>query len=129
MNKKQILILIVVGLVIFLATFFGVYLLSSNDDGKPVEKKVNNSRDGIVLKDYKLQYGTYIGNEKEYNDKTGAVTNKAVKMTVTKETINNEKYIVKGNSIYVNGYEMYVVTKDNQLKLLAGSGIDYKLEK
>ena len=127
MTKKQLIILVAVGLVIFIATFFGVYLLSTNDDGKP--KGVKEVKNAIVLTDYIVSYGTYVGVEKEYNDKTGAVTDKEVKMEVTKDKINGESFTVKGNSIYVNGYEMYEVTKDNQLKLLAGSGIDYVLSK
>ena len=102
--------------------------MKTNDDGKPKEKK-NAADNVIVLKDYKVSYGTYVGIEKEYNDKTQAITNKTVKMEVTKDKINGEAYTVKGNSIYVNGYEMYEVAKDNELKLLAGSGIEYKLEK
>lgn len=128
MNKKQLIVLVVVGLVIFVATFFGVYLLSTNDDGRPKKSK-NDVDNAIILKDYKVTYGTYIGIEKEYNDKTQAITNKTVKMEVTKDTINKEKYVVKDNSIYVNGYELYKVTKNDELKLLAGSGIDYRLDK
>ena len=128
MNKKQIIILIIVGLVIFIATFFGVYLQLTNDDGKPKETKkaVDNA---IILKDYKVTYGTYVGVEKEYNDKTQAITSKNVKMNVSKDSINGEKYVVKDNSIYVNGYELYKVTNNDELKLLAGSGIEYKLDR
>ena len=127
MNKKQIIILVVVGVVLFIATFAGVYILKTNDDGKP-KKKEEKIKDAIVLKDYTVKYGTYIGEEKEYNPDTDKIDTKKVKIEVTKDTINNEKYTVKENSLYVNGYILYEVTANNEFKLLAGSGIDYKLE-
>ena len=130
MSKKQIIILIVVGLVMFISTFLGVYFLTNDKESSSSNKKQDSA---IVLKDYKLQYGTYVGEESEYNPDTKKTETKKVKIKVTKDKINDQEYIVKGNSIYIksNGkeIEMYEVTADNAFTLLAGSGIEYKLEK
>lgn len=128
MTKKQIIISVLAGFLVFVATFLGVYMLLTNDDNKPKEKK-EKPKNAIILKDYTVSYGTYIGEEKEYNPETEKITSKVVKMEVTKDTINGQKYTVKENSIYVNNYEMYEVTKNDELKLLAGYGIEYKLNK
>jgi flagellar basal body-associated protein FliL len=128
MSKKQIIVLIVVGLILFAATFLGVYLLRTNDDGK-IEKKKIKPKNAIVLKDYTVAYGTYIGEEKEYNPDTKKIESQKVKIEVTKDTINNQKYTVKNNSIYIDGFELYEVKKNNEFTLLAGAGTDYKLEK
>ena len=128
MSKKQVIVLIVVGLILFAATFFGVYLLRTNDDGKPV-KKDTKPKNAIILKNYYVSYGTYIGEEKEYNPDTKKKKRKKVKIEVTKDTINNQKYTVKDNSIYIDGFLLYEVKTNNEFTLLAGAGTDYKLEK
>ncbi len=131
MNKKQILALTIVGLVIFGATFFGVYLLKTNDDNKPKEKEAKNI---VELKNYTLEYGTYIGEEKEYNPNKELVETKKVMIVLTKDKIGDQKYTVKENSLYVqDSYgqytELYEVKGNNEFTMLAGAGIKYKLSK
>ena len=127
MNKKQIIILIIVGIAIFCATFAGVYLMQTNDDNKPKEKAY------LKLKDYKLDFGTYIGEEKEYDPEEEKITSKKVEIVLTKDTIGDQKYTVKDNSLYVKSdgsdVEMYEATNNNEFTLLAGAGIKYKLKK
>ena len=127
MSKKQIIILIIVGIAIFGATFAGVYLMQTNDDNKPKENAY------LKLKDYKLEYGTYIGDEKEYDPVEEKVTSKKVEIVLTKDTIGDQKYTVKDNSLYVESMgsntEMYEATKNNEFTLLAGAGIKYTLKK
>lgn len=130
MNKKQVIILLVTGLVILTSTFLGVYLMRNNNDNKPKESKT--IKNVVKLKDYTLEYGTYIGEEKTYNPDTGKITTKNIKIILTKDTIGEEYYFVKDNSLYMgtkdNNTEMYEVNKNNEFTLLAGSGIHYKLE-
>ena len=49
-------------------------------------------------------------------------------ITLTKKKINGTSYEVKGNKIYVNGFEMYEVPADNKMVLLAGEGVEYNYE-
>ena len=116
----------------FSSTFLGVYFLTNKSDSPKTDTK-KKEQEAIVLKDYKLQYGTYIGEESEYNPDTKKTETKKVKISVTKDMINGQTFKIKDNSIYIvsagNSILMYEVTADNAFTLLAGSGIDFKLEK
>ena len=49
---------------------------------------------------------------------------KSVRVVLTKDTINNQTYIIKGNSLYVNNIEMYKVSANNKIAVLAGGGVE-----
>ena len=129
-----------------LGIFVGVLLLSSLcsyyifkpheeiiDNTKVEDKKEDKkeTKEDNVLKVgvYTLNYGKYKGTEDYYNQDTGKTEKKEKTIILTKETINNEKYEVKDNMLYVNGYSLYEVKGNNKLYLLAGSGVEYNYEK
>ncbi len=130
MNKRQIIILTIVGLIIFGATFAGVYLMKKSDDNKPKEQE----KKALKLRDYSLEYGTYVGEEKEYDPDKDVIISNKVKIVLTKDTLGDQNYTVLDNSLYIkasngNDIEMYEATKDNEFNLLAGNGIKYTLKK
>ena len=121
MKTKEIIILIVIFVSIFLLSTLSTYLLLNIDQSS--EKQ---TEDVLNLENYTLKYGRYIGYESEHeNDK---VEKKKVMITLTKKKINGTSYEVKGNKIYVNGFEMYEVPADNKMVLLAGEGVEYNYE-
>ena len=132
MNKKQIIILIIVAIVTFALAFCLVFLVggNKNDEQKGSKTKTEEKENNYIkTKDYKLAYGTYVGEETEYNPDSQKVTKKKVELELNKNTINNQSYKVKENSIYVYETEMYEVTGNNKFILLAGEGIEYSLKK
>lgn len=131
MSKKEIIILVVVGILCFIFSFNLTVGTRKDveepkkDETKEVEKKEDTKKEDKkeeVLKvgSYTLQYGTYKGVEPTEEGK------KEVKLTLTKDGINYEEYEVKDNNIYVENLPMYEVTGNNKLLLMAGSGIEYE---
>ena len=125
MNKKQILITVIGGVVIFIVSFLLTYFISSNV-GK---SESNNLRVGS----YTLEYGIYKGVEQDYDADKGKAVKKEIKIVLSKDkiTTNNisKKYEVKSGSIFVDNVEMYKVTANNKFVLLAGSGVEFVYEK
>ena len=113
MGKKEILLISLIGLVIFLLSIIVTYNLISNDN------KSDNSNK-IIVGNYSLDIGTYKGEEVEYDSR------KEVFLELSRDKINSEDYIIKGNKFYVNNQEMYEVIADNKILLLAGGGIEYE---
>ena len=123
MNRKQIIILIVVFLSVILISAVSVYLIRSDNHNRVL--KVNN---GLKVGEYTLNYGVYKGIEKEYNADTDTIEDKEITLVLSKNKVNDAFYQVKGMSLYVNNYEMYKVVANNKIKLLAGEGVDFEYE-
>ena len=124
MNKKQIIILIVVFLsVIFISAISMNFLFNNNHN--------QSTKTSNVLKvgEYTLNYGQYKGYEEEYNYDTETTEKKEITLNLSKSKINDQTYEVKGTRLYVGGYEMYQVVANNKIRLLAGSGVDFEYEK
>lgn len=138
MNKKEIIIIIVIGLLAILLSFFIVYSLKSKTEQpdtpvKKTEKKKTQNTDGdLVVGDYSLKFGTYKGMEEEYDPDTEKVKKTEVILEINKDELiyNGEasSYEIKGNYIYA-GQIMYEVTDNNVLVLQAGAGIKFKYYK
>ena len=127
MSKKQIIIIVIVGIVTFLLTFSLTYELLGNKD------KILSSDDTVLkLDNYTLKYGKYTGIEEAYNQDNGKVIKTESKMELTKKEIkvNSYKstYSVKGNKLITSSGIEYEVFDNNKLRLLAGSGIEYGYE-
>ena len=124
MNKKQILITVIGGVVVFILSFLLSYFISS---------KCTKSENALKVGSYTLEYGTYKGIEQEYDADKEKVVNKEMKVVLSTDKIVvgdiSKKYEVKGSSIYVDGTEMYEVTANNKFILLAGSGVECVYEK
>ena len=125
MNKKQIITLIVIGIIVLGGSFFITYKIQNKNTSSTVKPN-----EILKLKDYTLEYATYVGEEKEYDPETKKTNTKKVKIKVTKDSIDDQKYKVKDNFIYIkDDILMYEVTGNNEFTLLAGAGVDFKLEK
>ena len=120
MSKKQIIILVIVFVLVALISTISIYLLLN-----PKNKSTSND---LKVGKYTLTYGKYKGTETEYDNDTNKVISKEIKIELTKDKINNEDYIVKGESLYVNGFELYKVVSNNKILLLAGEGVEFIYE-
>lgn len=120
MSKKQIIILVIVFVLVALISTISIYLLLN-----PKNKSTSND---LKVGNYTLTYGKYKGTETEYDNNTNKVISKEIKIELTKDKINNEDYIVKGESLYVNGFELYKVVSNNKILLLAGEGVEFIYE-
>ena len=128
MSKKEISILVIVFLCVLIVSTVSIYSVMNKT---PSEKKENNTEkveDTLKIGKYILKYGTYKGSETEYNTDTKKVYKKETKITLSKDKINGEYYIVKGTSLYVNGYELYKVVANNKIEQLAGEGVEFEYE-
>ena len=133
MNNKEklFLSLIFVG-VLLISSISSYYIFKPHDvlnDNTQEEKKDTKQIEVLKVGAYTLNYGTYKGIEEYYDQDTGKTEKKEKTLTLTKQTINGEKYEVKENMLYVNGYSLYEVKGNNKLFLLAGSGVEYNYEK
>lgn len=129
MSKKEIITLVIVGMLMFSVSLGFVFYKSFK-----VENHVNNEADkSLKVGEYLLAYGTYRAIEKEYDQDLGKYIEKEVVLTLSKEkvTINGESnsYLVKDNSLYVNGVMMYKVEANNRFSMLAGGGVEFNYEK
>ena len=128
MSRREIIILVVVGVVIATITgLFTAFITTRSPSDNITSKNI------LMVNSYILHYGTYIGTESEYDYETDKVTTKEKKLVLKKDKIINndttQNFIVKGNKLVVNGYEMYEVSGDNTLIMLAGEGVEFKYEK
>ena len=131
MSKKEIIILVVVGVLFFIFNFnltLGTKKKveePKKDETKEVKKKEEANKkekkeEVLKVGSYTLQYGTYKGMEPTEEG------SKEVKLTLTKDSINYEEYTVKDNKIYIENIPFYEVTSNNKFLLMAGSGIEYE---
>ena len=126
MNQKEILIVIIAGIISFLISFFLFYSPST-------DKENNNNNQKLSIVTYTLNYGTYKGYETEYNPDTKKAKKKEIKIELTKDNlkINNEmkNYTIENDTIYIDKNPIYKITGNNKFILLAGSGVEFKYEK
>lgn len=122
MNKKQIFILIGVFLVIFLGIITIFVIIPSINSNK------------LVIGNFSLKYGLYEGIEKEYDPDLGKVIETKKELLLLNEDelkMGDTVYpfTIRGNKLYVYGTEYFEVTKNNNLTLVIGGGIDYEWKK
>lgn len=131
MNKKEVVILIVVFLVVTCISTISIYHITNRNKGENKKSNVDSKTTSDVLKvgEYSLEYGAYKGIENEYNPDTDKVEKKEKTITLSKTKINGENYKVKGTSLYVNGYELYKVIANNKFELFAGEGVEFEYER
>ena len=120
MKKNEIIILVIVFLSGIFVSSSLVFFLHNKDI---TNHKATNV---LELDNYTLSYGKYKGIEKEYDVESESVKEKELIIILTKDKINNEIYKAKGNSLFVNNYEMYKVIANNKLLLLAGEGVEFE---
>ena len=128
MSKKEISILVIVFLSVLVISTLTIYSVMNKTPSEKKENKTEKVEDTLKIGKYSLKYGTYKGSETEYNPDTKKVYKKEVTITLSKDKINGEYYIVKGTSLYVNGYELYKVTANNKIEQLAGEGVEFEYE-
>ena len=123
MNKKEVIIIVVSGIVSILLGFFVTYFLMSN----------MNKESKISAGKYSLNYGTYKGTAEEYDPDTKKTNKNELKIEITKDKIKSDSgeksYTVKGEKIYVDDIVMYEVTGNNKFIMLVGSGVEFIYEK
>lgn len=127
MNKKQIIIILIVGIVTFLLTTALTYEILSNKD-----KILSSDETVLQLDKYTLKYGKYKGIEEAYNQDNGKIIKTESKMELTKTEIKvksyKSTYSVKGNKLITSSGIEYEAFGNNKIRLLAGSGIEYTYE-
>ncbi len=93
---------------------------------------VNVQNKIIKAGNYTLECGKYKGYETDYDYASQKPFDKEIIATLTKkEIIINgiaEKYKVKGNKLYIGKQEMYEVTGNNKMLMLAGGGVKFEHE-
>lgn len=127
MSKKEILILIGVGVCCLLVSGLVSYSIAS-------PKKEKEAVNIVQVGKYTLHMGTYKGTYEEYNPDTNKnETKEGPKIILSKDTIEKdgvkENYTIKGNSIYIKDVEMYQIEGNDKFILLVGSGVEYSYEK
>ena len=126
MSRKEIIILIVVGIGCMLLSGVLSYIIASP---KNTKEDVNILQVGK----YNLHFGTYKGVEEEYDPDTQKINKKDVTLILSKDSIEQngikQKYTIKENSIYIEGTEMYQIISNDKMMLLAGAGMEFKYER
>ena len=128
MNKKQIGILVGVGIIAFAITIGVIYFMTNkNDSGNKKGTKTE-----IVVGNYKLKYGKYKGVSEEYDPDSDKMNQETLYIEITdtmlKSGDHNETYTIKGNKIVTSNNIEYEVTANNKLVLLAGGGVEFNYE-
>lgn len=132
MDKKQIVLITIVGLVIISLTIGVMYKISNKDNnfkgnGKTEEKQRINE---INVGNYTIKYGKYKGVIEEYNPDTETMDKEIVYIEITNTMIKKDgnalTYSIKGDKLNTgNGLE-YEVIANNKIELLVGGGIIYE---
>ena len=122
MNKKELIILIIVGISCFILSF----IISYNF-------KTKTKEDLLIVNKYKLHYGKYIGISKEYDPdvKRNRETKLTLELNKDSYKLNDEekKYTIEDDYLVVDNTKLIKVEKDDTLLLEIGSGVEFKYEK
>ena len=131
MSKKEISIIILIGVVIFSLTIIIMYLISNNKTHNNKSESKNDTKILTVGK-YKVSYGKYNGVEEEYDPETENTNKKDVFLEISKTMIksgdHNETYTIKNYKIVTSNGLEYEVIGNNKLELLVGGGIIYEYQ-
>ena len=129
MSKKQIVILVGIGLFVILITMGLVYFITNKDNSS--SKKKDNKTE-IVVGKYKVKYGKYKGISEEYDPDTETLNKDEVLIEITDNKIITlditQSYKIEGNKIVTAGGVEYEVVGNNKLILLAGGGVELNYE-
>lgn len=136
MDKKQIGIIVVIGVIAFAITMGIMYLQSNksstntNTENTSSTKKVTNTE--IKVGNYTIKYGKYKGVEEEYDPDNDIMNKKNVFVEITETMIKtgdySETYIISGNKLVTSNRIEYEVIENNKIVLLAGGGIEYEYQ-
>ena len=136
MNKKEIITLIAVGVVVFFISCFGALLLVSpnnhNEGDNPVDtpttsKPTPTSDDAIKVGKYALHYGNYYCKYEEYEDGELTMYESVLKLDADEITIGDEEYdyIIEGDKLKLeDGPELRAIDND-RIRMEAGAGLEY----
>ena len=136
MNKKEIITLIAVGVVVFFISCFGALLLVSpnnhNEGDNPVDtpttsKPTPTSDDAIKVGKYALHYGNYYCKYEEYEDGELTMYESVLKLDADEITIGDEEYdyIIEGDKLKLeDGPELRAID-NNRIRMEAGAGLEY----
>lgn len=128
MSKKEFIFLIIVFLSVIVISTLSTYFIFNKNHSKNIDES-SKTINSLKVGNYTLRYGQYKGIEEEYNTDTQKLEKREIKLNLSKNKINDERYEVKGMSLYINGYEMYKVIANDKIKLLAGEGVDFEYER
>lgn len=136
MNKKEIITLIAVGVVVFSISCFGALLLVSpnnhNEGDNPgdtptTSKPTPTSDDAIKVGKYTLHYGNYYCKYEEYEDGELTMHESALKLGEDEITIGDEEYdyVIEGDKLKLeDGPELRAID-NNRIRMEAGAGLEY----
>ena len=136
MNKKEIITLIAVGVVVFFISCFGALLLVSpnnhNEGDNPgdiptTSKPTPTSDDAIKVGKYALHYGNYYCKYEEYEDGKLTMHESALKLDKDEITIGDEEYdyVIEGDKLKLeDGPELRAID-NNRIRMEAGAGLEY----
>ena len=136
MNKKEIITLIAVGVVVFFISCFGALLLVSpnnhNEGDNPgdtptTSKPTPTSDDAIKVGKYALHYGNYYCKYEEYEDGELTMYESVLKLDADEITIGDEEYdyIIEGDKLKLeDGPELRAID-NNRIRMEAGAGLEY----
>ena len=143
----KVIVIIIIGILCYTGSFLVTYNLFKEDevveekeekkekkDKKEKKEDTKKEEDYLTVGKYKLKYGTYKGINKQYDETTGKTKDveMTLELTKTKITTNgvSNSYVTKSDGyIYINNTQMYEVTGDNKMTLLAGAGVEFEFYK
>ena len=121
MNKKELIILIIVGISCFILSF----IISYNF-------KTKTKEDLLIVNKYKLHYGKYIGISKEYDPDTDKNNETKLTLELKKDSYilegEEKKYTIKDNYLVADNVNLIKVENNDTLLLEIGSGVEFKYE-
>ena len=136
MNKKEIITLIAVGVVVFFISCFSALLLVSpnnhNEGDNPgdiptTSKPTPTSDDAIKVGKYALHYGSYYCKYEEYDDGKLTMHESVLKLDKDEITIGDEEYdyVIEGDKLKLeDGPELRAIDND-RIRMEAGAGLEY----
>ena len=132
MEKKQIVIVILIGFVTILLTLGIMYAILNLKNNNSNSNSTRSNKNQIKVGNYTVNYGKYIGIEKEYAPDTDTVTEKNVYLELTNTMIkisnNIQTYTIIGNKLVTSNKLEYEVIGNNRIQLLVGGGITYEYQ-
>jgi hypothetical protein len=129
MERKHIIITVIVGLLVLGVTIGIMYFAYNKKSSLPKEtaKKIE-----LKVGNYTLKYGKYKGQEVDYNPDSVQVHYKDVYLELTETMIiindNKQTYKIEDNKIVSSSGIEYEVIANNKIRLLAGGGVEYEYQ-
>lgn len=135
-DKKIIIITLIIAIVLSFVSGFVTYTITINNKANHRVSKKDNKENMLKVQEYFLQYGTYKGEniEYEWDDKTEKMKETSKKEIILKLNSDNtyelsgekHKFSIVDKDIIVPDFDnsvMFKVTGNNELLMQVGSGI------